>query len=168
MSNYYTLFSTLFPVGAAGNVAPALALYEQFADELEEQGETIGFLADAGNPHDGAHLWLQSDESGDVEHVIAFALRVAEALDLQGVWGFRWALVCSRPTLDGFGGGAQVIDLSARCTVSWVDVDDWMEVQIACASKFRVFHGTAPDGTEGNSTEQHLETQPLANSLGQG
>ncbi len=168
MSSYYTLFSTLFPVGAAGNVAPALALYQQFADELEEQEETIGFLAEAGDPPDGAHLWLRSDESGDVEHVIAFALRVAEALDLQGIWGFRWALTCSGPKLDGFGGGAQVIDLGARRTVSWVDADDWMEAQIACASKFRVSRGTAPDGTGGNSPRQPLEAQPLANFLGQG
>ena len=146
MADYCTLFSTLFPVGAAGNVAPALALYEQFADELEEQGETIGFLAEAGSPLDGAHLWLQSEESGDVEHVIAFALRCAEAFDLQGVWGFRWALTCSRPKLDGFGGGAQVIDLGARRTVSWVDAEDWMEAQVACASKFRVLRGTAQAG----------------------
>ena len=167
MSSYYTLFSTLFPVGTADNVAPALALYQQFADELEEQGETVGFLAEAGNPHNGAHLWLCSDESGDVEHVIAFALRVAEALDLQGMWGFHWALTCSGPKLDGFGGGAQVIDLGARCSVSWVDAKDWMEVQIACASKFRVLRGTAPDRTGDDSSQQPLETQPSANSQGQ-
>jgi len=167
MANYSTLFSTLFPVGTAGNVAPALALYQQFADELEEQEEEIGFLAEADGPPGSAHLWLQSEESGDVEHVIAFALRCAEALDLQGVWGFHWALTCSRPTLDGFGGGAQVIDLGARRTVSWVDAEDWMEVQVACASKFRVSHGTAPGGTRGNSAQQHLEVQPSANFLGQ-
>ena len=154
MANYYTLFSTLFPVGEAGNVAPALALYEQFADELEEQEETVGFLAEAGDPHDGAHLWLRSEESGDVEHVIAFALRCAETLDLQGIWGFRWALTCSGPRLDGFGGGAQVIDLGARRTVSWVDAEDWMEAQVSCASKFRIFHGAPQAGIGTNGPQQ--------------
>jgi len=168
MSDYYTLFSTLFPVSAATNVAPALALYQQLADELGEQDEEIGFLAEADGPPGGTHLWLRSEESGDVEHVIAFALRCAEALDLQGMWGFRWALTCSAPKPGAFGGGAQVIDLGARRTVSWVDAEDWMEVQIACASKFRVSYGTAPGGTGGDSPQQRMETQPSANSLGQG
>ena len=168
MSNYYTLFSTLFPVGTATNVAPALALYQQLADELEGQDEEIGFLAEADGPPGGAHLWLRSDESGDVEHVIAFALRCAEALDLHGMWGFRWALTCSKPALDGYGGGAQVIDFGGRRTVSWVDAEDWMEAQIACASKFRVSYGTAPGGTGGDSPQQLLKAQPSANSLGQG
>lgn len=47
MANYSTLFSTLFPVGSATNVAPALALYRQLAAELEAAGETIGFEAEA-------------------------------------------------------------------------------------------------------------------------
>lgn len=158
MADYYTLFSTLFPVGAATNVAPALALYQQFADELEEEDEEIGFLAEAGGPPGGAHLWLRSDEGGDVEHVIAFALRCAEALDLHGMWGFRWALTCSRPALDGYGGGAQVIDLGARRTVSWVDAEDWMEVQFACASKFRISHGTAQAGTGDIGPLEHPNT----------
>ena len=158
MSDYYTLFSTPFPVGAATNVAPALALYQQLADELGEQDEEVGFLAEADGPPGGAHLWLRSDESGDVEHVIAFALRCAEVLGLQGMWGFRWALTCSKPALDGYGGGAQVIDLGARRTVSWVDADDWMEVQIACASKFRISHGTAQAGTGDNGPLEHPDT----------
>ncbi len=61
-----------------------------------------------------------------------------------------------------------MIDLGARRTVSWMDAEDWMEVQIACASKFRVSYGTAPGGTGGDSPQQPLEAQPSANSLGQG
>ena len=47
MANYYTLLSVLFPVGSAGNVAPALALYREFRDELDEAGEWVGFAAEA-------------------------------------------------------------------------------------------------------------------------
>ncbi len=32
MANYFTKVSVLFPVGSAENVAPALALYQQFAN----------------------------------------------------------------------------------------------------------------------------------------
>ena len=46
-------------------------------------------------------------------------LRLAEDLDLTGLWGFQYALTCSRPRLDGFGGGAHVIDLGARKSIGW-------------------------------------------------
>ena len=126
MADYFTLFSVLFPVGTATNVAPALALYQQFADELEEAGEAVGFLAEADKPSAGAELWLHSDESGDVEHVIAFVLRCAEAFDLKGLWGFRWALTCSKLRLDGFGGGGQLLDLGGRRSLGWTDAEHWL------------------------------------------
>ena len=75
MANYYTLVSVLFPVGSAENVAPALALYQQFADELEEGDGSIGFEAEAEDLPGTADLWLHSDEDADVENIIAFALR---------------------------------------------------------------------------------------------
>ncbi len=61
-------------------------------------------------------LWLYSDECGEPEHAIQFVLRCAEALDLTGLWGFLWALTCSEPRLDGFGGGAQLIDPGKRAS----------------------------------------------------
>src|SRR3546814_1164976 len=67
-------------------------------------------------------LWLRDDGGfGEIEHVIGFVLRCAEAFDLQGMWGFGWALTCSKPRLDGFGGGAHIIDLGARRTLVWID-----------------------------------------------
>ena len=130
MANYYTLFSVLFPVGSADNVAPALALYEQLAAELEEENETIGFLAEADEPSTGVDLWLHSDESGEPEHVITFALRCAEAFGLTGMWGFRWSLSCSKPRLDGYGGGAQLLDLGRRESLEWMDCEHWLVSRI--------------------------------------
>ncbi len=131
MANYYTLVSVLFPVGSAENVAPALALYQQFADELEEKVGCIGFDAEAEDSPGTADLWLHSDEDADVENIIAFALRCAEAFNLQGLWGFRWCLSCSKARLDGYGGGAQLLDLGARCSLSWIDTEHWLGDQIA-------------------------------------
>ena len=131
MANYHTQLSVLFPVGSTGNVEPALALYRRFRDELEEAGEWIGFAAQADDTPGGAHLWLHSDEDADIEHVIAFALRAAEALDLKGLWGFHWALTCSKPLLDGYGGGAQLLDLGGRRSLGWVDTAEWLREEAA-------------------------------------
>ena len=131
MADCYTQFSTVFPIGSAANTAPALALYRQLADELAEAGETIGFAADEGGPPEAPHLWLYSDDNGDPEHVITFAIRCATALNLVGHWGFVWGLGCSRPCLDGFGGGAHVLDLGRRKTVAWLDCETWLVGQLA-------------------------------------
>ncbi len=131
MANYYTLLSTLFPVGSAENVAPALALYRQFRDELEEADEWIGFAAQADDAPGSADLWLHADEDADIEHVIAFALRCAEAFDLRGLWGFCWTLTCSKPRLDGYGGGAQLLDLGGRRSLCWMDAEHWLREEAA-------------------------------------
>ncbi len=89
----------------------------------------IGFAAEAGHAEgdgEAASLWLHDDAGdGNPEHVIAFVLRCAEAFGLTGRWGFVWALTCSRPRLDGFGGGAHVLDLGRRETVAWMDCEHW-------------------------------------------
>ncbi|MDT7953786.1 MAG: hypothetical protein RQ966_19980, partial [Acetobacteraceae bacterium] len=130
MGNYYTHFSCLLPLGSAANAEAALAIYERLAGELDAQDEVIGFTAEVTLDADEAgatSLWLHDDAGeGNPEHVIAFALRCAEAFALTGRWGFRGALTCSKARLDGFGGGAHVIDLGRRETVAWVDCDHWV------------------------------------------
>ncbi len=131
MANYHRPLSTLFPVGCPGNVKPALTLYRRFAKEKERRGEAVGFEAEAHVLPGGASLWLHAGESADVENVIAFALRCAERFDLKGLWGFQWACTCSRARLDGFGGGAQVLDLGKRESVAWLDCEHWIADQVA-------------------------------------
>lgn len=129
MADYFTRFSCLLDVGV-NNVEAALALYAQMAQDLEaDDGLEIGFVAQPslGTP---SALWLYDEDHGEPEHVIAFALRCAEAFDLKGRWGFCWALTCSRPRLDGFGGGAQALDLGARKSVAWVDCSQWLALQL--------------------------------------
>lgn len=131
MANYWTSFSVLFPVGA-GNIDAALALYAQLEAELEAKDETIGFTAVEDEPGSGT-LWLWDGDSGDPEHVITYAIRCAEAFGLSGRWGFRWSLCCSKPRLDGAGGGAQVLDLGRRESIGWVDTEHWLAEQLGRA-----------------------------------
>lgn len=130
MANHFTEFSTTFLVGP-GNVAAALAIHEEMRTGLEAEGMEIAFEAAASEPDDDI-LWLWDGDGGaDIENVIAFILRCAEAFDLAGLWGFRWSLSCDRSRIGSFGGGAQLIDLGERRTVSWMDADHWLGEEIA-------------------------------------
>jgi hypothetical protein len=40
-------------------------------------------------------------------------------------------MTCSKPRLDGFGGGAQLIDLGKRQSVAWVDCEHWLAQHLA-------------------------------------
>lgn len=142
MANYQTSFSVLFPVGA-GNVEAALTIYKQMQAERDDADEAIGFEAERDSPDDDATLWLHdADGDGDVEAVIAYALRCAEALNLTGLWGFCWSLGCSRPLLDAFGGGAQLLDLGRRQSLAWVDCAHWLTLRIGAGEHSTVLAET--------------------------
>ena len=81
-------------------------------------------------------LWIHADEYGDPEHVARFVLRCADALDLKGTWGFCWSLTCSKPRIDGFGGGGLVLDLAMRETVASIDCADWLAHHMTEPSEF--------------------------------
>jgi hypothetical protein len=101
------------------------------ADLEADDGVSIGFTCEAafGRP---ATVWLCDDDGyGEPEHVIAFALRCAEAFGLTGRWGFCWALTCSSPRADGFGGGAQMLDLGRRKSLARCDLSQWLAQMLA-------------------------------------
>jgi hypothetical protein len=75
-------------------------------------------------------LWIHDDDHGDVESVIACVLRLAEELDLSGMWGFTYADTCSRPRLDAFGGGAHVVDLGARKSIGRISTQEWLSAAL--------------------------------------
>lgn len=127
MADYFTHFSCMFDVGSAENAARALAIrQEQAAAHEEAEGGDLGFEVEHDPDCAAGALWIYSDGYGEPEHVIAFVIACADAFDLIGRWGFTWALTCSKPRLDGFGGGAQVIDLGQRKSLAWVDCDHWL------------------------------------------
>ncbi len=128
MADYFTHFSCLLDVGTPDKAARALALLEELraADQDADEPEAAGFTLARQDTPEGSTLWLHDEDHGDVEAVIRFVQRLAEELDLTGLWGFQYALTSSRPRLDAFGGGAHVIDLRTRECIGWTSTHEWL------------------------------------------
>lgn len=128
MADYFTHFSCLLDVGSPDKAARALALFQELraADQDADETDVAGFDLVHQDAPEGSSLWIHDDEHGDVEAVIRFVLRLAEDLDLTGLWGFQYALTCSRPRPDAFGGGAHAIDLGARSSIGWSSMQEWL------------------------------------------
>lgn len=131
MADHFTHFSCVLDVGSAENAKAAIAVRDCLAEELDRtEGREPGFAMEHLPEEDGGALWLYSDGYGEPEHVIRFALRCAETFNLGGRWGLTWALTCSKPRLDGFGGGAQLLDLGARRSLDWIDCEHWLHAAL--------------------------------------
>lgn len=128
MAEYFTHFSCVIDVGTSDKAARALALFQELraADQDADDPEVAGLTLVRQDAPEGSTLWIHGHEHGDVEAVIRFVLRLAEEFDLTGLWGFQYALTCSRPRLDAFGGGAHVIDLGARKSIGWISTQEWL------------------------------------------
>jgi len=127
MADYFTHFSCLLDVGTPENAARALDLYNALADDnAAEDPPSDGFLLSIQPEHGGTQLWMRDDVTGDPEHVIQFVKRCATEFGLTGLWGLQYANSCSRPRIDGFGGGAHVLDLATGETVDWIYTDGWL------------------------------------------
>jgi hypothetical protein len=127
MADYYTNFSCVLDVGSAENATRALAIFKELEAELDrEQNLAIGFAV-AVEHDQPSQIWIFDEGGfGDVENVIAYVFCCAEEFDLSGRWGFVWSLNCSRPLLDGYGGGAQLLDLGTRTSLAWLDCNTWL------------------------------------------
>lgn len=127
MANYFTHFSCLLDVGTHENAVRAVGLYNAPPDgSRDDHPFADGFLLSIQPENGGAQLWIRDDVTGDPESVIRFVMRCATTFALTGRWGMQWANSCSRPRLDGFGGGAHVLDLTTGETVDWVDTNGWL------------------------------------------
>lgn len=127
MADYFTHFSCLLDVGTPQNAVCALELYNALSEEgASEDPPSDGFLLSIQPEHGGTNLWMRDDVTGDPERLIQFVKRCASAFGLTGRWGFQYANTCSRPRLDGFGGGAHVLDLASGETVAWIYTDGWL------------------------------------------
>jgi hypothetical protein len=131
MATYFTHFSCLFDVGTPDNAARALDLYNRLSEEgVSEEPPSEGFLLSIQPGPGGTQLWMRDEQTGDPERLIHFVTLCAAEFGLTGRWGFQYANTCSRPRLDGFGGGAHVLDLATGNTVSWIDTDGWLAVEL--------------------------------------
>jgi len=127
MADYFTHFSCLLDVGTPENAARALDLYNRLSkDGASEEPPSDGFLLSIQPERGGTKLWMRDDVTGDPERLIQFVIRCAAEFHLTGRWGFQYANTCSRSRLDGFGGGAHVLDLATGETVAWIDTDGWL------------------------------------------
>ena len=127
MADYFTNFSCLLDVGTPGNARRALELYRSFDEQLgRDEAASAGFALAIEPEEGGTALWIHDGGTGDPEHVTAFVLLCAETLKLKGQWGFEWANTCSKPRLDAFGGGAQIIDLETGSITAWVSTNEWL------------------------------------------
>src|SRR3546814_2232655 len=115
-------FSCQFDVGTAANAARAMTMLDAYQSDLDQADDgCLGFDCSI-EELEPTKLWLRDDGGfGEIEHVIGFVLRCAEAFDMQGMWGFGCALTCSTLRLDGFGGGEHIIEIGARRTLVWID-----------------------------------------------
>jgi hypothetical protein len=130
MSRSYTHFSCVLPLGRSEFVPPSIALYEQYADELDARYERICFTVKASDADRGC-LRIVSGEDGDPEQVIAFVQRCARTFGLTGLWGFHWSQGCAFPSFDAFGGAACLLDLGAQRVVDRIDCRRWLSERIA-------------------------------------
>ena len=128
MADYFTQFSCVLDVGTPDKAVAALDLFLRLReeDEASENPEFSGFALSLPDGPGSSVLWFHDDGQGDVEGVIRFVLRLAEALDLSGLWGFDYAHACSRHRLEAFGGGAHVIDLGDRKSIGWISTHEWL------------------------------------------
>lgn len=127
MADYFTHFSCLLNVGTPENAARALDLYNALSAEgASEEPPSEGFLLSIQPDHGGSNLWMRDDITGDPQRVIEFVVRCAAEFHLTGHWGFQYANTCSKPRLDGFGGGAHVLDLATGDTIAWTYTDGWL------------------------------------------
>lgn len=143
MADFFTQFSCLFDVGSVEHAAQADLIRGELAAELDRnEGASLGFSMVVDHETGPGALWLHNDEYGEPEHVIAFVLRCAERLNLDGVWGFTWSHSCSKPRVDAFGGGAHVIDLGARRLIADIDCSNFVYEQLAQRDRAPVSGGT--------------------------
>ena len=132
MADYFTHFSCLLNVGTPDNAAHALDLYNRLSEDgASEDPPSNGFLLSIQPEHGGTQLWMRDDVTGDPERLIHFVKHCATEFGLKGRWGFQYANTCSKPRLDGFGGGAHVLDLATGETVDWIYTDGWLAETIS-------------------------------------
>lgn len=127
MADYFIHFSCLLDVGTPENAARALDLYTALSQEnAAEDPPSDGFALSIQPEHGGTMLWMRDEGTGDPAQVIAFVKRCAEIFGLTGRWGLQYATTCSKPRVDGFGGGAHVLDLATGETIDWISTDGWL------------------------------------------
>ncbi|ODT43326.1 MAG: hypothetical protein ABS59_23885 [Methylobacterium sp. SCN 67-24] len=127
MTDYLTRFSCLPDVGSTANVARAFDIYTALMAENGREDPPAEPFPLALTPEHGAtRLWLRDRGSADPQLLITFVTRCAETFALTGTWGFQWAGIASNPVVNGFSGGAHLLDLATGRTLAWASTSRWL------------------------------------------
>lgn len=132
MAEYFTRFSCLLDVGTVENAARALDIYNALmAQNAAEDPPAEPFLLSIEPEHGPTRLWMRDLGTADPQLLITFVTRCAETFGLAGRWGFQWAGIASEPRIDGFSGGAHVLDLTTGQTIEWMSSGRWLADHLA-------------------------------------
>jgi hypothetical protein len=107
MADYNTEASFEFKVSSPEAMAYAEELYEKgFVDEgMEEEWD---FRAEFNKAEKS--IWISSqNESFNVDQAVEFVQSILKKDESKDVVFFEWANTCTKPRLDGFGGGAVAV-----------------------------------------------------------
>lgn len=136
MADYLTQFSCILDVGTRDKARRALELFQSFSERLDREEFAFPGFALSVDPDDGGTaLWIHDDGCGDTSRLTEFIVECAQSLDLKGLWGFEWGHTCTQPRIDGFGGGAQVIDLETGDIETWIGTSDWLHRQLTAGQE---------------------------------
>ncbi|GBQ25774.1 hypothetical protein AA12717_2169 [Gluconacetobacter sacchari DSM 12717] len=133
MAEYFTRFSARLPMTSESAAHEALLALDgrRKAGEADGDPNPEGFeaaydhLDAAGRPV----VWLHS-RVGSPDNVVAFVQDCAErGLTEPGLWTLIWSFDCSKPRLNGYGGGACIVDLATGAIVERIDLNHWACVQ---------------------------------------
>ena len=155
MSNYYTCFSFQVPLPNPAAVTYALDLYKRIIDI--QTGDQKGTLPedldnddirdfpvcwDCATDRDG--IWLHSTEGG-LDTVIPFVQHLLNRFESDEVISFQWSADASKPLLDAYGGGAEVITREESTSMT---TGEWLSAELERIEKARN-ERTLPTGTPG-------------------
>ena len=102
MSNNYTQFSTLIK---CENEEQQRQLLADIRNEDSDDGPACQANPDSNSNH---NVWVWSDDEANIEELVRIVCDFQLAFDIQEHWSMEYAVTCSRPRLDEFGGGAVV------------------------------------------------------------
>lgn len=127
MTDFLTRYSCLLDVGTSANAARAFDICAALTAANGREDPPAEPLHLSVTPQHGAsQLWMRDPGTADPQLAITFVTRCAEAFGLTGRWGFQWANIASDPVVDGFSGGAHVLDLSTGQTLEWISTGRWL------------------------------------------
>ncbi len=133
MANNHTLFSSKVE-------APPEAL--EFLEKCIKTGEGLPPSEDfdeseacachqmPAEGNDPAYLWVFSEDSGNINQLVAAVCAMQTKFNLTDPWGMEYAFTCDKPRIGEFAGGAVVCHKGES---SWTSTGEWLsERMLTC------------------------------------